>query len=193
MIRRIFFWSAFIALALGCSAIIVYGCGQERWKVKTSADKDAQRVNFTPEVTTISVLTALPAPTRAELDAHADTRFPAELKTYTVTAYLVGFKLESDEDFHIVLADVGAPTKTMIAEMPSGDCVPESLKGNSMQMRALFQKSFGRATPRLKHLLARKIKLEVTGVGFFDFLHGQTGVAPNGFELHRVLSWKEVK
>ncbi len=27
----------------------------------------------------------------------------------------------------------------------------------------------------------------VTGVGFFDFLHGQTGVAPNGIELHSVL------
>jgi hypothetical protein len=28
----------------------------------------------------------------------------------------------------------------------------------------------------------------LTGVGFFDFIHGQTGVAPNGFELHPVLS-----
>jgi hypothetical protein len=27
----------------------------------------------------------------------------------------------------------------------------------------------------------------VTGVGFFDFLHGQTGAAPNGIELHPVL------
>jgi hypothetical protein len=29
--------------------------------------------------------------------------------------------------------------------------------------------------------------VRVTGVGFFDFLHGQTGVAPNGIELHPVL------
>ena len=27
----------------------------------------------------------------------------------------------------------------------------------------------------------------VTGVGFFDVIHGQTGVAPNGIELHPVL------
>jgi len=27
----------------------------------------------------------------------------------------------------------------------------------------------------------------VTGVGMFDFLHGQTGVAPNGIELHPIL------
>jgi len=27
----------------------------------------------------------------------------------------------------------------------------------------------------------------VTGVGFFDLLHGQSGAAPNGIELHAVL------
>jgi hypothetical protein len=27
----------------------------------------------------------------------------------------------------------------------------------------------------------------IRGIGFFDFLHGQTGVAPNGIELHPVL------
>jgi len=26
----------------------------------------------------------------------------------------------------------------------------------------------------------------ITGVGFFDYLHGQRGVAPNGIELHPV-------
>jgi hypothetical protein len=30
--------------------------------------------------------------------------------------------------------------------------------------------------------------VQITGVGFFDFIHGQTGVAPNGIELHPVLS-----
>jgi uncharacterized protein (TIGR03437 family) len=29
--------------------------------------------------------------------------------------------------------------------------------------------------------------VQVKGVGFFDFLHGQTGAAPNGIELHPVL------
>lgn len=29
----------------------------------------------------------------------------------------------------------------------------------------------------------------VTGVGFFDVIHGQTGVAPNGIELHPVVSF----
>src|SRR5262249_6877291 len=29
--------------------------------------------------------------------------------------------------------------------------------------------------------------VRVTGIGMFDFLHGQTGVAPNGIELHPVI------
>jgi hypothetical protein len=29
----------------------------------------------------------------------------------------------------------------------------------------------------------------MVGVAFFDFLHGQTGVAPNGIELHPVLGF----
>ncbi len=29
--------------------------------------------------------------------------------------------------------------------------------------------------------------VQITGIGMFDFLHGQTGVAPNGIELHPVI------
>src|SRR6185437_14144285 len=31
------------------------------------------------------------------------------------------------------------------------------------------------------------IPVQIKGVGMFDFLHGQTGVAPNGIEIHPVL------
>ncbi|MCU1348047.1 MAG: hypothetical protein JWO56_1077, partial [Acidobacteria bacterium] len=32
------------------------------------------------------------------------------------------------------------------------------------------------------------VPVQVKGVGMFDFLHGQTGVAPNGIEIHPILS-----
>jgi hypothetical protein len=32
-------------------------------------------------------------------------------------------------------------------------------------------------------------RANVTGVAFFDFQHGQTGVAPNAIELHPVLAF----
>jgi hypothetical protein len=34
---------------------------------------------------------------------------------------------------------------------------------------------------------AANLPIQVTGVGFFDNIHGQTGVAPNGIELHAIL------
>jgi hypothetical protein len=41
---------------------------------------------------------------------------------------------------------------------------------------------------------ARKVarlcsRARVTGVAFFDYQHGQTGVAPNAIELHPVLGF----
>jgi hypothetical protein len=32
-------------------------------------------------------------------------------------------------------------------------------------------------------------RARVVGVAFFDFLHGQTGVAPNAIELHPILGF----
>jgi len=31
--------------------------------------------------------------------------------------------------------------------------------------------------------------VNIAGVAFFDFIHGQNGVAPNGIELHPVLAF----
>lgn len=174
-------------------AVPAFPCGKERWSVKTSADQDAAKVNMTPLATTIAKLVALPAPTRAELDAKPDSRFPAEFSTYDVQGYLVGFKREADQDFHIVIADLNDPKATMVVEMPAGDCVPPALRNDSVKLQSSWQTRFGKATPKFRRVLVHKIKVEITGVGFFDFLHGQTGVAPNGFELHRIISWKEIQ
>ncbi len=46
----------------------------------------------------------------------ADQRIgPIETQTYKVRARLISYKLEQDGDFHIVIADVEDPGKTMIA------------------------------------------------------------------------------
>lgn len=183
-------------------AIPSFPCGTERWAVKTSADKDADKVNTAvPITTTVANLVTIAAPTRAELDAKPDSRFAAELHAYTVQGYLVGFKRETDEDFHIVIADLAQPKTTMIVEIPAGDCMPttdggslsaSSLRNEAVKLQASWQARFGKATAKFKNVAVHKMKVEITGVGFFDFLHGQTGVAPNGFELHRVIAWKEI-
>jgi hypothetical protein len=37
------------------------------------------------------------------------------------------------------------------------------------------------------------IVIEIVGTGFFDRLHGQSGMAPNGLEIHPVLSLRVVQ
>ena len=69
----------------------------------------------------------------------------------------------------------------MIAEIPSPDCAGACASGRTEE----FRKARAVLTA-LPEEVARVIVV-VTGVGFFDFLHGQTGAAPNGIELHPVL------
>lgn len=183
-----------VSLALGIVAMptVLFACGVERWAVKTFADSDAARVNLTPVAATVASLNGIPAPSRAELDAKPNGRFPAELSTYRVEGYLIGFKREADEDFHIVIKDLSGPS-TMVVEIPWGSCVPKALQNDSVILQAAWETRFGKVTSKFKDVHQHKIKVEIIGVGFFDFIHGQTGVAKNGFELHRVISWKELR
>jgi hypothetical protein len=43
--------------------------------------------------------------------------------------------------------------------------------------------------PNRSHFTDLTGQATITGVGFFDVLHGQTGVAPNGIELHPLLGF----
>lgn len=160
-------------------------CGTERWKVKTLSDRDITKVSTRPANATIQQLIALKSPTRKELDAKPDGRFPEELKVYRVSAEIRYFKLEADGDVHIVLSDPDNPSVTMIAEVPEANCGPRKYAKTWSGIReALISATGTKRGGNLKH----PIKVVVTGVGFFDFIHGQTGVAPNGFELHSLLS-----
>ena len=142
-------------------------CGVERWTVKTLQDRP---VLLAAKATTIAFLTSQPAP--ASLP---NTRLPFERHIYTVTAAVTLVRAESDGDFHLVLSD---GSRTMIAESPEAGCNSGATAARITQMRT------ARAVLRLCS------KARVTGVAFFDFKHGQTGVAPNAIELHPVLSFR---
>jgi hypothetical protein len=73
----------------------------------------------------------------------------------------------------------------MIAEIPDPTCVGSTspLTSSVTKARGEFDGKYTVSTS----FKTANIPVTVTGVGFFDFLHGQTGVAPNGIELHSVL------
>jgi len=155
-------------------------CGVERWSVKTGTDPDASLVDINnPVPSTISYLASLTAPSSPPLDARVQ---PTETTTFVLDATLVEYKLEGDSDYHLVLKD--AQGNTMIAEIPDPACVGAGspLASGIQNARSEFDAKYTATTSF--HTV--NIPVEIKGVGFFDFLHGQTGVAPNGIELHPV-------
>jgi hypothetical protein len=141
-------------------------CGVERWTVKTLQD----RPRLLPaRATTVSHLVGLPRPSSLP-----PTRLPFERRIFSVVAAVTLVRSEDDSDLHLVL-ERGA--KQMIAEAPSSSCTTRATAYRRRQMRNA--RGLVRLCPRAR----------VVGVAFWDFKHGQTGVAPNAIELHPVFGF----
>jgi len=204
MRRRLVIWTTLLTtiLALGAPANLVTAspasldqenepivhrgsaaCGVERWFVKTGMDSDARKVNTKAVVqTTIFHLRSLTAP--SVLPSRNRVR-PVETTVFSVSAKLLRVKMEADSDYHLVLSDSGG--RTMIAEIPSPNCIGSSPFLPSIRY---VRSKFTAAYHPTESWRWPNVTVRVTGVGFFDVIHGQSGVAPNGIELHSVLAIK---
>jgi hypothetical protein len=169
---------------LGHAAI---ACGVERWPVKTLTDSMANQVNLVPRTTTVRALRHLPRPDSAPQDARVR---PVETTTYRVRARLVESRFEDDSDFHLVIADLRTGG-TMIVEFPAFSCAGTAAPALRRRMQAA-RLAFIRACgfPSASDFDQLRGTATITGVGFFDYDHGQSGVAPNAIELHPVLGFK---
>src|SRR5947209_12057832 len=85
---------------------------------------------------------------------------------------------QTDSDVHLVLADKGG--RTIIAEIPAPQCVGASspFLSSIRYVRAKFTADFH---PSSSWQRPNK-PVTIVGVGFFDFKHAQSGVAPNAIE-----------
>jgi hypothetical protein len=142
-------------------------CGVERWAVKTLQDRPSL---LPARPATVAYLTSLRPPHPLPLN-----RLPFERRIFRVQAAVTLVRSEADGDLHIVLDD---GRETMLAEAPSSSCTARATALRRAQM------SRARAAVRIC------ARATVTGVAFFDFRHGQIGVAPNAIELHPVLGFR---
>jgi hypothetical protein len=153
------------------------GCGVERWAVKTLTDPGANQVNLEPQQTTITHMVSLAPPV-----SPTDRVGPIETTTYRISGTLTVAKTEADGDFHLVIQE---GSNTMIVEASDPKCANGSVVLKQItEVRAALQAKIGTPGSYPKPNLTPNIPVTVTGVGFFDKLHGQTGVASNGIELH---------
>jgi hypothetical protein len=190
------------ALQTASGAQVLTAAVHHRWSVKTGADPDAANlVGQAPTDTTIASLRSLAVPAVLPPDGRAQG---AEETVWRLAATLTGYKRESDGDYHLVIADEQG--NTMIAEIPdpaqlaSGSVFAQQIAAarqafdNQFDIRPAPAPAVGAVAPALTAgavapaLTAVKESVTLEGVGFFDFNHGQDGVAPNAIELHPVLS-----
>ena len=155
-------------------------CGVERWSVKTGTDPDSPSVSFVSQSTTIATMRSWTPPSPIPSNNRVS---PFETSVWTINANLLEYKFEDDSDYHVVLQD--AAGNTIIGEIPNPGCVGSGspFAASIINARLKFNAMFT-ATTSFKFA---NVPVQVTGVGMFDFLHGQTGVAPNGIELHPIL------
>jgi hypothetical protein len=178
--------------------------GVERWPVKTGTDNDVKKVNLAAGVVQATVE-----------ELHAAAR-PAALGDYHLVLQgqsgetIIGEIPYPDPKFvapgspfldDIRRARAVADSK-IISTVPATQFAP---MGKYMVPLASFSAPVGKnkqtklsrltkaaRAPALPSGMTFKaaikpIAVRVTGVGFFDRIHGQMGVAPNGIELHPVL------
>ena len=163
------------------------GCGIERWSVKTLADPAGRALSLSPKATTIRALRRKQAPAYLGLRRGRGV----ERTTFRVPAKLVEMKLEDDSDIHLVIADPSRTGATMIAELPAQSCTAGATpRARTKMNRARTALIAACGAPSRS---SRKLSgtATISGVGFFDQIHGQTGVAPNGIELHPVVGFSE--
>jgi hypothetical protein len=174
-------WLLLAFSLLIASSTLLAQCGVERWSVKTGTDPDAGLVDLSSSKnTTIASMRAMPAPSPIPSNNRVT---PTETTVWVTNATLTKFKLENDSDYHLVISD--AAGNTMIVEIPSPSCVGASSPFLSAIQNA--RSKFDSQLTATTSFQTVNIPVQVVGVGMFDFLHGQTGVAPNGIELHPVL------
>jgi hypothetical protein len=156
-------------------------CGVERWPVKTLSDPQARHLQLAAHPATIRYLGLLPANAGGE-----NSRGPLERRTYAVRARLVGVKREADSDYHLIISEGGA---RMIAEMPLPGCTAAGAAHRRAMIaaRATLDRTLGPVGDTWIH---PNLSVQVLGVLFFDFPHGQTGHARNYAELHPVIGFR---
>jgi hypothetical protein len=168
--------SSLLALAWIRPVRAAESCGLERWDVKTGLDATATSVSLADVIpTTIARLTAYPR----TVTAPEGRSNPVETTVWMLDATMVEAKLEGDRDIHLVLRDRG---QTMIAEIVDPGCV--AFMTGITRARSQFDASYQAGSA----MMQIGVPVRITGVGFFDFRHHQTGVATNAVELHPVLA-----
>jgi hypothetical protein len=181
-IRTVAFVAVPVAIACAIPPQAASACGSERWASKTLADGAA--LDPVARIASVGYLRSL---NRKSVDS-TTMRVGVERHRYRIRAELLAFRLEPDDDIHLILAQPGKRNETIIGEIPDPKCLRGTSRTYARDIalaRLAFVRAFG-IPPVLEFRLAYR-SITVDGFAFFDYDHGQSGAPPNQIELHPVL------
>jgi hypothetical protein len=140
-----------------------------RRPVKNGTDLDAAKVNPTPVKTTLEKLLDLPRPLDLGVTepnpAYEEQRAPGETTIWTIEVEIVSYQLMPDGDFKVVLQ--GESGKRAVVELPDPKLAEKSRWAKEItEVRRRFDERF-HPTKDPKELGDAKVKVRITGVGFF--------------------------
>lgn len=166
-------------------------CGTSRWDVKTLGDPAAKSLPAKAVPTTIEDLIQLRPP--ANPDRVPDRVSPAETTLWSVRGRLLAYWIESDSDYHLLLAGLQSG-RTLYAEIPSPDCAASHQRVYARLRAAVDALGKHPASDEVWWLNLNSNAppvVSITGYGFFDHVRGfpDVGEAPNGIEIHPVLQF----
>jgi hypothetical protein len=161
-------------------------CGSWRWDVKTLSDPNRASVRLRPRRVPVA---GFRTRSRPPVTFNGSTpRYGAvEHHVWSLRARPIRAKVEGDGDVHLIISVPNSRARTMIVEFPRKICVDAAYKRNMIAAaRRKFINNCGPVNDSWSRLTGL---VTVTGVGFWDSKHGQSGVAANGIELHPVLNF----
>jgi len=172
--------------------------GVERWPVKIVNDEDKERIDPEVQDTTIEDLLLIQRPADMPFKKRvkryqANRAAPAETTIWRIEARIISHKWEKDGDFHVVIQSLESGY-TMIIETPQEGVGSDGQPfiDDDSRFKEQIEEARLALADRLQpttHFNNESIRVRITGVGFFDLMHGQTGVAQtNALELHPVLA-----
>jgi hypothetical protein len=165
---------------------IIRGCGRVRWDVKILADDDSLLVDFrSPISATIEALVDRPA---LGPDEYTPRQF-SERSVFTVAAELYGYRSEPDRTLLLMLRDPET-AHTIVASIPDPECDEVAATSRAPLYRAL--RAWVAAHRRNGDTLLSAVPVRITGVGMYDRLREQPGMAANGFVLMPVIAIEPV-
>lgn len=163
-----------------------------RRDVRTGSDPDAPLVEEAPVPTTVEEFVKEPRPAEIKNPTERHPAFQdrrtegAERTIYEVEAEIVAYKEMLSGSYRLSLK--GETGRTMVANCVDPKLVDPGSRW-AKQIAEVRREIKEKLKPRRAYTHGSR-RVRITGIGFFNHVHGQSGVTPNGIELTPVLGVK---